>query len=72
MHAMLQMSAQKFALDPRQRRPGGFDLGDDIDAIAVLDDHFGDAANLALDAAHRGDSLLTFCRMHLYPHRVID
>jgi hypothetical protein len=36
----------------------GRDLGDDVDAVLVLVDHVGHAADLALDAAQAGLELL--------------
>ena len=43
--------AQHLLLDAPQRRADGGDLRDDVDAVAVLLDHAGEAAHLALDAA---------------------
>ena len=37
---------------------GGLDLGEDVDAVAVLLHHPGDAADLALDACEPGQQLL--------------
>jgi YHS domain-containing protein len=49
--AMGQVVSEHFFLDAPKRGPDRQDLGDNIDAIAVLVDHFGQAANLALDPA---------------------
>jgi hypothetical protein len=49
---------QNFFLNAAERGAHGRDLGDDIDTVAVLIHHFGQAANLALDAA---ETLLTGC-----------
>jgi RHS repeat-associated protein len=46
--AVIQVSLQHFRLDPDQRRADGAQLGQDVDAIAALLDHSGDAADLAL------------------------
>jgi hypothetical protein len=40
---------QHFFLDAPERGTHGRDLSDYIDAVAVLVDHFGEAADLALD-----------------------
>ena len=53
-HAMLQVIAQRLLLDAVQRGAHGADLGQHVDAVAVLFDHAGDAAHLALDAAQPG------------------
>src|SRR5438045_9061313 len=45
------MISEHFFLDAAERGAHRRDLRDDIDAIAVLVDHFGQAANLALDPA---------------------
>ena len=42
---------QYLLLDAPQCRANGGDLRDDIDAVAVLLDHAGEAADLALDPA---------------------
>src|SRR5712671_4716967 len=47
LDAMGDMVAQDFLLDPAQRRPRRPDLGDDVDAVAVVLDHTGEAADLA-------------------------
>jgi len=47
--------AQNFLLDPPQRRPHRADLRDDVDAVAVVLDHAGETAHLALDAAQSFD-----------------
>jgi hypothetical protein len=51
---MLQVIAQDLLLDAVQRRTHGTDLRQHIDAVAVILDHAGDAADLALDAAEPG------------------
>ncbi len=48
--AMRHMVAQDFLLDAAQRRAHRGDLRDDVDAIAVVLDHAGEPAHLALDA----------------------
>src|SRR5882757_8125597 len=48
LDAMGDMVAQDFLLDPAQRRPRRRDLGDDVDAVAIVLDHAGEAADLAL------------------------
>jgi hypothetical protein len=58
LDAMRHVILQHFLLDPPQRRPHRRDLGDDVDAVAVLVNHFGQAADLALDPA---ETLLTGC-----------
>ena len=50
LDAVRDMIAQNLFLDTPQRRSGGGDLRDDVDAIAVVLDHAGDAGDLALDA----------------------
>ena len=57
--AMRDVVPQHFFLDAAQRRPHCGDLRDDIDAVAVFIDHFGEPANLALDPAE------TFLTGHL-------
>lgn len=49
LDAMRDMVLEYFFLDPAQRGTNGGDLRYDIDAIAILLDHFGEAAHLALD-----------------------
>ena len=51
VHAMGDMIAQDLFLDPAQRSAHRADLGDDVDAVALVLDHAGEAAHLALDAA---------------------
>jgi hypothetical protein len=58
LDAMRHVIPQHFLLDPPQRGPHRRYLRDDIDAVAVLVDHFGEAADLALDPA---ETLLTGC-----------
>ena len=54
-HAMLQMVVQDLLLDLVDRRPHRADLGQHVDAVAVLLDHARHAAHLALDAAEAGE-----------------
>jgi len=42
---------EDFPLDPHQRGAGRLDLRQDVDAVAAVADHPGDAAHLTLDAA---------------------
>jgi len=57
--ASLYMVAENFILDLLECRFDSLNLVEDIDAIAVLGDHAGDAADLAFDAAQpRGGRLL--------------
>jgi hypothetical protein len=51
LDAMLDMVAKDFLLDLVHRSPNGGDLGDHIDAVAILVDHLRDSADLAFDAA---------------------
>jgi hypothetical protein len=60
------MIPQHLFLDAPERGPHRRYLRDDIDAIAVLVDHFRQAANLALDPAQ---PLLTGC-LDVFPHPV--
>jgi hypothetical protein len=50
LHAMGDVIAQHLFLDAAKRGADGRDLGHDIDAIPPLLHHFGEAADLALDA----------------------
>src|ERR1700682_3867207 len=56
--AMRHVTPEHFFLDTPERGTHGRYLRDDIDAIAVLVDHLGQAANLALDPAQ---TFLTGC-----------
>lgn len=67
MHAMGQVLAEQIGLDARQRCTHRLDLGDDIDAIAIVLDHFADAAHLALDALERRASFLFDVRFQRRP-----
>jgi hypothetical protein len=49
--AMRHVIPQHFFLDAAERGAHRRDLRDNVDAIAVLVDHFGQAANLTLDPA---------------------
>ena len=55
---MRHVIPQDLFLDTAKRGPHGRYLGHDVDAVAVLVDHFGQAADLALDPA---EALLTGC-----------
>lgn len=48
--AMADMVAQNFLLDPAQGGANRRDLRDDVDTIAILLHHAGQAADLPLDA----------------------
>ncbi len=50
-NTVLDVLAQDVLFDPAQRCPRGSKLGEDIDAVAVVLDHLGDASDLTLDAA---------------------
>lgn len=50
-NAVTDMIAQQFVFHPPKRGANGCDLGDHIDAIAILIHHSGQAAYLALDPA---------------------
>src|SRR5262245_22880778 len=56
LHAVADVVAQHLLLHPPQRRAHGQELGDNVDAVAVLLDHAGEAAHLALDAAQAPDA----------------
>jgi hypothetical protein len=58
LDAMRHVILQHFLLDTPQCGPHRRDLRDDIDAVAVLVDHLGQAADLALDPA---EAFLTGC-----------
>ena len=49
--AMGDVAAQDFLFHPAQRRPHRADLRHDVDAIALVLDHAGEATHLAFDAA---------------------
>jgi hypothetical protein len=49
LDAVRDMIAQDFLFGPPQGGAHGRDLGDDIDAVAVVLDHAGEAADLPLD-----------------------
>src|SRR5258708_492182 len=48
---MRDVVLQHLFLDPLQSRAHGLDLGDDVDAVAVVLDHADETAHLPLDAA---------------------
>jgi len=50
LDAMADMIAEDFLFGTAQRGAHGGNLGDDIDAVAVLLDHADNAADLALNA----------------------
>jgi len=50
LHAVGDMVAQDFLFQAPQRGADRGNLGHDVDAIAILLDHAGNAANLSLDA----------------------
>ena len=50
LDAVGNVIVQDFLFNPAQRRAHGGDLGDDIDAVAVLLDHAGEASHLAFNA----------------------
>ena len=52
---VLQVIAERLLLDLVEGRAHGADLGQHVDAVAILLDHAGDAAHLALDAAEPGE-----------------
>jgi hypothetical protein len=49
--AMGNMIAQNFLFDPAQPCPHRRDLRDNVDAVPVVLDHFGEAAHLPLNPA---------------------
>ncbi len=49
MYAVLQMLAQKVSFDFSQRCSHRFDLRHDVDAVAIVLDHLGDATDLTFD-----------------------
>ena len=59
--AMGDVVAQDFLLDPAQRRAHRGDLRHDVDAIALVLDHAGEAAHLALDAVEPLRALMSCC-----------
>lgn len=54
-HAVPQMVRQRLLLDPVEGGADGTDLGQHVDAVAVLLDHARDTAHLALDATEPGE-----------------
>ncbi len=65
LDAMGDVIAENLLLGPAQRRAHGGDLGDDVDAVAVVADHAGEPADLALDAAQALDNR-RFCVLSAY------
>src|SRR5689334_5370911 len=61
---MRHVVPQDLLLKPAQGGAHGRDLGDDVDAIAIVLDHFRQPANLTLDPAQ---PLLTGC-LDVLPH----
>src|SRR5215472_18052749 len=53
-HAVLGVLGEELEGHALESGPGGVDLGQDVDAVAVGLDHLLDAANLALDAPKPG------------------
>ena len=51
LDAVRDMVAQDLLLDALERRSGGGDLRDHVDAVAVFLDHAGETADLTFDAA---------------------
>ena len=56
LDAMGDVIAQDLLLHTAERGAHGRDLGDDIDAVAVVLDHAGEAAHLTLDPAQAFDA----------------
>ena len=50
LDAMVDLVFQDFFFRSPEGRTDGRNLGDDVDAIAIVFQHFGDSANLTLDA----------------------
>ena len=66
LDAMRHVISEHFFLDAPERGANRGDLRDDIDAVAVIVDHLGQAANLALDPA---ETFLTGC-LDVFSHAV--
>lgn len=49
-HAVSHVIPKDFFFNPAERGPHRRDLGNDVDAVPVLVDHFREPANLAFDA----------------------
>jgi hypothetical protein len=69
LDAMGDVVLQDLLFDPPQRGAHRRDLRDDVDAVAVLVDHFREAADLALDPAQAflQDALMSFRMPPIYP-----
>lgn len=65
-HTMAEMIFQQSHADGVQGFGGGGDLGQDVDAVLVLFDHLGDAADLALNAAQSLQIRLFFRRVAMW------
>src|SRR6185437_2873847 len=61
---MCDVLAQDLLLDTAQRGAHGADLGDDVDAVAVLFDHARETADLPLDAAQALQVAALAVRLH--------
>jgi hypothetical protein len=70
--AMRHVVPQHFLLDAPQRGAHGRDLRDDIDAVAILVNHFGQTADLAFDTAEAflAGCLDVFSHAAIYPYWV--
>src|SRR5437660_4277375 len=61
-HAVLGVISEQLKGDALEGGPGGADLGQDVDAVAVLFDHLLDTPDLALDPSEPGlDAPLVLC-----------
>ena len=56
-HTVIQVVLEDFGFHPPKRRAYGLQLGEDVDAVAVLVDHAGDAPHLPFDAAEAVEQL---------------
>lgn len=62
--AMRHVILEDLVLDLLQRRPDRLNLGQDVDTVAFVFDHPGDAAGLSLDAAQAGETGSVRCVIH--------
>src|SRR5207249_8543898 len=62
-HAVLGVIGEQPEGDALEGGPGRVDLGQDVDAVAVLFDHLLDPSDLALDAAQPGLDGPLVCRV---------
>src|SRR3954454_2215514 len=60
-HAVADVVVDEPERDLVERRLGGLDLSEHVDAVAVLLDHPGDAADLALRTGQPGEELFLRC-----------